>query len=632
MQGDFPTNGLPRVAGITNGFYMETCLVQNGAQSLDAVVWDRRWFYKALFDILAERQGRFCQQGPASPEDESPTANTSQRLVGAAWFLCLLCAAAFVGLTVGTCASAELSLAGVCTRASNFDHEEPTKGPWPACESGKLAGVRVGEASHPGPSSLHQDEQTLGQARRSPRSTPRARRPARTRQGDDEQEDLVRRTVDFNLEETPATMLVDTITGNPGPAAVSSGSQLSALAHPAASSNATAATAAAEQAGQPQAPAATTGVAQPVLPAPPAPHPEGRPARWSCPAPNCPQANNSRCAGWAALQSMVPHLNNHFAETLQGEVPTEWLQRHNKARCRVCGLCVAASRGVHPTCRPEERRQVRSELANAGQNLGAGPGQASFGNLPSLEQVQSQHARTLKHVPKAARGLWAQALVRCLATVAVYNTIEAWTELEMLPKLTLMPPPRGGRQHVRAAASFTADRLSRWLEGDRQGLWEDVLATPTSPGQKGSSDASRLRRADALAREGFDRKACAALVSGGVCAETAATTRLLRLLHPLSPVPTCPPLDSLPLAAVIGQEVVSKVLHSFPQDSAPGPSSLRVQHLLEGLTPAHRAAVLEQLTAVVQLLVRGEAPEAVAPTLAGVNGKKLDLSTFYLDD
>ncbi|CAE8636187.1 unnamed protein product [Polarella glacialis] len=134
---------------------------------------------------------------------------------------------------------------------------------------------------------------------------------------------------------------------------------------------------------------------------------------------------------------------------------------------------------------------------------------------------------------------------------------------------------------------------------------------------KGSSDASRLRRADALAREGFDRKACAALVSGGVCAETAATARLLRPLHPLSPVPTCPPLDSLPLAAVIGQEVVSKVLHSFPQESAPGPSSLRVQHLLEGLTPAHRAAVLEQLTAVVQLLVRGEAPEAVAPTLAG---------------
>jgi hypothetical protein len=42
-----------------------------------------------------------------------------------------------------------------------------------------------------------------------------------------------------------------------------------------------------------------------------------------------------------------------------------------------------------------------------------------------------------------------------------------------------------------------------------------------------------------------------------------------------------------------------------------------VQHLLEGLTAAHEAAVLEQLTAVVQLLVRGEAPMAVAPSLAG---------------
>jgi hypothetical protein len=231
--------------------------------------------------------------------------------------------------------------------------------------------------------------------------------------------------------------------------------------------------------------------------------------------------------------------------------------------------------------------------------------------------VQSQRTRTLKHIPQASRGLWAQALTRCLAAVAVYNTVEAWTALEMLPKATLGPPPRGGRQHARAAAAHTTDRLNRWLEGDRVSLWDEVVAIPSAPGSKPCTEASRLRRADALAREGFDRKACAALLSTGVCPENAATARLLRQLHPLAPEPQCLPNESLPMAAVITNDVVSKVLRSFPLDSAPGPSGLRVQHFLESLTPAHGAAVLEQLTAVVQLLARGDAPKEVAPSLAG---------------
>ena len=56
---------------------------------------------------------------------------------------------------------------------------------------------------------------------------------------------------------------------------------------------------------------------------------------------------------------MQNHIDAHLSGALQGHVPTEFLQAHAKSRCRVCGLCVAASRGVHPRCRRVEQRVRR---------------------------------------------------------------------------------------------------------------------------------------------------------------------------------------------------------------------------------------------------------------------------------
>ena len=80
-------------------------------------------------------------------------------------------------------------------------------------------------------------------------------------------------------------------------------------------------------------------------------------------------------------------------------------------------MSVAASRGVHPTCRPAERaQQVRTQS-------GQGPRtQRNQQCLPSLADVHSTKSPTLRHVPRASRGLWAQALIRCLAAVAAFVT------------------------------------------------------------------------------------------------------------------------------------------------------------------------------------------------------------------
>ena len=115
--------------------------------------------------------------------------------------------------------------------------------------------------------------------------------------------------------------------------------------------------------------------------------------------------------------------------------------------------------------------------------------------LPSPDAVYSQRARTLKHVPRASRALWAQALTRGLAAVVAYNSEDAWLELAMLPKVLLQPPPRGGRKNAKAAAAFTNDRISRWLEGDRVGLWQDICDNaPAKQSDGPPAEQQRMRR------------------------------------------------------------------------------------------------------------------------------------------
>ena len=64
-------------------------------------------------------------------------------------------------------------------------------------------------------------------------------------------------------------------------------------------------------------------------------------------------------------------------------------------------------------------------------------------------------------------------------------------------------------------------------------------------------------------------------------------------------------------------DLVLKALRGFPSGSALGPSGLRAQHLLEAMSAGNRATVLEQLSGTVRLLARGDAPEQLAPHLAG---------------
>ena len=273
-------------------------------------------------------------------------------------------------------------------------------------------------------------------------------------------------------------------------------------------------------------------------------------------------------------------------------------------------MIVASSLGIHPTCRPAQRALAESQTA------APSPSTSGASRLPSLAAVHAARISTRKHVPKAARNLWAQALVRALAAVVAYNTVDAWTELEMLPKCVLVNAPRGGRKNKRASAAFTEDRLTRWLEGERMELWE-ARAARAPAGRGDNSESAKIRRAKSFGRDGYDSKACAMCLSTGACAESEAVAEDLRTLHPAHAPPQCSVFSSLPPAAEIDEVLVERMLRSFPADSAPGPSGLRVQHIRDALMPAYSTQVLEQLTSIAQLLAKGEAPAEVAQDLAG---------------
>ena len=90
--------------------------------------------------------------------------------------------------------------------------------------------------------------------------------------------------------------------------------------------------------------------------------------------------------------------------------------------------------------------------------------------------------------------------------------------------------------------------------------------------------------------------------------------------HPVS-TPFSPPMSSVPLPC-ISEEAVVRVLRSFPNGSAPGPSSLRAYHLRETVQCPSRdrsAFVTRGLTKLNKLLIAGKAPPEVQVHLCGAS-------------
>ena len=343
-------------------------------------------------------------------------------------------------------------------------------------------------------------------------------------------------------------------------------------------------------------------------------HEGGHGHRWHCPVTSCPLAAGGPHRGWASFESMQSHIDAHLSGALGGQVSIEWLRTNHRTRCRVCGLCVGVSRGVHPSCHATERRIT----SNRRHNPQTQPQPPSPGSVPSLMDVFSTPIPTIKHIPHRARAKLSKLLVRALAVVVLLNTTAAWTELLMLPKAVLCLPRGKTKPNALSTAAFTLDRLDRWESGERLSLWHDARR-PSDTTRSPTSDTYKALRAETLAREGLDGKACAALCSTGLVSPSDATAAKVEDLHPRKPPPQRTPASELVWPVTISSEDVHRNLRGFPKGTAPGPTGLRIQHFLEACTLANKSVVLDQLCAVSDLLARGSAPDDLAPFLAGAS-------------
>ena len=101
----------------------------------------------------------------------------------------------------------------------------------------------------------------------------------------------------------------------------------------------------------------------------------------------------------------------------------------------------------------------------------------------------------------------------------------------------------------------------------------------------------------------------------GLCPETpeivAACACCIRRPQPLGAS-----IARAAMAPVLDVECVSKALRSFPADTAPGPTGLRIQHVRDALGLCGRCSH-GPVDGVVNLLVQGHACSSIMPLLAG---------------
>ena len=255
-------------------------------------------------------------------------------------------------------------------------------------------------------------------------------------------------------------------------------------------------------------------------------------SRYFCPVPGCLHGDTIQAKGWTDLQGVRTHLREHYAGRFSGAVPQLFLDAHKLCTCSVCGKIISQrSNGCCPSCRPVRRATVSR-----------GPIETSVvAGLPSLDDVCTTRVRLLKYIPRSARAVWGQVLSQTTANVVWHNSLQAWTELAMLPKCVLLAPPRQGKSNKSDTVAFIKLRCQRWLDGERMELWVDGPGTrKRHQNSRGSTPSNRhtiehqQQRCMELVADGQYAKATKALISPGPLRRNEEIEKAMREKHPLA--------------------------------------------------------------------------------------------------
>jgi hypothetical protein len=222
--------------------------------------------------------------------------------------------------------------------------------------------------------------------------------------------------------------------------------------------------------------------------------------------------------------------------------------------------------------------------------------------------------------------------------IANPGSAHAWLLLLAIPKWSLAKPKKGGWEHRGQTSKIVKDRLQRLANpSNHTALWNEALKSKTRAGSVSKRTDEEVKRQSVInyAQNGRYSKAAKTLASLGMAKPSTAVLEHLQDLHPAAEIPSIPQ-DPTPSATTISEEQVQASLRSFPEETAPGPSSFRAAHFKEAVFcpgPAQAARTSAALTKVVNLLAGGAIPSDLAPIICSSNlfaFNKKDVGSFHL--
>eukprot|EP00731_Ephydatia_muelleri_P009806 Em0005g392a len=190
--------------------------------------------------------------------------------------------------------------------------------------------------------------------------------------------------------------------------------------------------------------------------------------------------------------------------------------------------------------------------------------------LLTFDSVCKLPGRTVRHIPVKDRLAFALALCSALRSALHDNSEDAWLKVFMLPKCLLLAPKHGGRHHKPVPIKSS---MRPMVSSVHYGI-EHPIIIPLVPNPPLTTNIQQSRQQTLRLREGLLSKSY---------------------------------FD------------IRALLHSFPKDTACGPSGLHIQHLIEAAEVPFQFPICAVLRDVVNLLISGKVPVQVARFLAGGN-------------
>ena len=234
-----------------------------------------------------------------------------------------------------------------------------------------------------------------------------------------------------------------------------------------------------------------------------------------------------------------------------------------------------------------------------------------------------QYHHSYRFIPKNVRPQFFSVLQQLFQNVAEDSeNLEKWAQLLLFPRTILFKP----KSITTSVSVYLKTRLKNWADN-----WEElhlsmfvdlpVVSAAATVIPREAQSSINIKRCVRLCQQNRTGDALKALLSNGISNAENLLPQLLNK-HPQLDTPEISPAGACPRALQITPKDVEAALKSFKHGSAGGPSQYS-SDLLKGIFNLSdeelRVRFLDSLTAVVNVLLAGDASRLIAPFISSAN-------------